>query len=195
MIAIGLGVGTLGFFSESIFFRDYWRPPLLLQVGNFGGIEDFLFGLAAGGIGSVAYDVLFKKRLRSKNNPHHWIVPFVLISEVASVAIFYGALGLNSIYASSIGLLIPSLLVILLRKDLIWETLLSAVLAGATLILIESALLVFAPTYLERYFLLYGSTKLIFGLAPITELIWGMSFGAIVGSVYEFDYGKSPVRK
>ena len=54
-------------------------------------------------------------------------------------------------------------------------------------------LILLLPIYLEKYFLLHGKVLLIFGTAPITELIWGLSFGAIAGPLYDFKQGTEPV--
>lgn len=192
MITAGVGVGIVGIFSEYVFFQDYWKPPLLFKLENFGGIEDFFFGLAFGGIGVVVYDVVFHKRLKRKFHPQKWIIPVVIFSEFVSVYLFFHVLKINSIYASAIGFIIPVIIIIFFRKDLLKEIIFSAILAGLLLVSVESFLLLFAPTYLEKYFLLHGEVILIFGNAPITELIWGLSFGALAGPLYDFKEGTKP---
>lgn len=194
MIAAGIIVGTIGIFSEFVFFQDYWNPPLIFRFGKFGGIEDFLFGSAFGGIGVVLYDVIFHKKLRKSFHPQVWIAPIVILSQLLSVYLFFYLLGINSIYASAIGFIIPLIAIISFRKDLILEVIFSAILAGLLLISVELFMLLFAPEYLENYFLLHGKTLLIFGVAPITELIWGMCFGALAGPLYDFKEGTRPIR-
>jgi hypothetical protein len=193
MLSAGVIVGLIGILSESVFFQDYWTPPLLFRFGIFGGIEDFLFGIVAGGVGVVIYDVVFHKRLRRSYHPQIWIMPIVLISQVLSVIIFFKGLGFNSIYASSVGFLVPAILIIYWRRDLAVEVLLSAVLSGLVLVSIEFLMLIFAPAYLENYFLLHKKTLLIFGVIPLTELIWGVSFGALAGPLYDFSKGTRPI--
>ncbi len=193
MLSAGLVVGLIGILSESVFFQDYWVPPLLFRFGKFGGIEDLLFGLVAGGVGVVIYDVVFHKRLRRSCHPQSWIIPIVLISQIVSIAVLFNGMGYNSIYASAIGFLVPVAIIILFRKDLITEVLISAVLAGFVLISIEFLMLVFAPTYLDKYFLLHKQTLLIFGAVPLTELIWGVAFGALAGPLYDFKQGTRPI--
>lgn len=193
MVKIGLFLGVVGVFSESVFFRDYWNPPLIFRFGPYGGIEDFIFGFAVGGIGTAIYYFTLHKRFRKKNHPHFWIIPTIGIIECLSLFILNYLLRINSIYASSIGLIIPSLIIMLIRKDLIIETILSAIMTAFLLVFVESVLLIFASGYLSHYYFLYRKVPLLFGLAPITELIWGISFGAIVGPLYDFDYGDGPV--
>ena len=193
MLTAGIAIGIIGILSESVFFQDYWNPPLIFRFGKFGGIEDFLFGLAFGGIGVVIYDVIFHKKLRRSFHPQTWIIPTVILSELISVYIFFHLLEVNSIYASAIGFMFPVITILLIRNDLIFETFFSAILAGLLLVFVEIFMLLFAPTYLEKYFLLHGQVLLIFGIAPLTELIWGICFGALVGPLYDFKQGTRPI--
>jgi hypothetical protein len=191
MLRAGVAVGIIGILSEGVFFRDYWHPPLLFHIWRFGGVEDFFFGLAFGGICVVLYDVVFHKRLRKKGYPHYWITTVLIISEILAVVTLTGHI--NSIYASAIGFIIPAGIIIVMRRDLIPETLLSALLGGAILALVEMILLLMAPTYLERYYYLYGKAPLIFGVVPFTEFLWGACFAAIIGPLRDFEYGFAPV--
>lgn len=191
MIHAGVAVGVVGIFSEGVFFRDYWNPPMLFRIGRFGGIEDFFFGLAFGGICVCAYDVIFHKRLRRKGYPHYWITLLLIVSEVLSVILL--SRYMNSIYASAIGFLIPAGTIIAIRRDLIAETLLSALIGGTILASVEMFLLVLAPSYLENYYLLYNKAPLIFGVIPLTEFLWGASFAALVGPWRDFEFGYAPI--
>ena len=192
MIRMGIAVGILGVLSEAVFFQDYWHPPLVIRFGRFGGIEDFFFGFSFGGICVALYDVVFHKRLKKKGYPHYWIIPLLVVSEVLSILIL--SQYMNSIYASAIGFVLPAAAVIAVRRDLIVETVFSAILGASLLILMEMILLLLAPNYLRQYFLLYGEVPLIFGVVPITEFLWGAAFAAIVGPLRDFEFGYAPVR-
>lgn len=191
MLRMGIAVGLVGILSEAVFFRDYWHPPLLFHIGRFGGIEDFLFGIFFGGVCVVIYDVAFHKRLQKKSYPHYWITSLLVASELLSVLLLTPFI--NSIYASAIGFIAPALAVMIWRRDLIAETLLSAFLGGSLLVFIEMMALLLAPHYLQDYFFLYGKVPMIFGVVPITEFIWGASFAAIVGPLRDFEFGYAPV--
>lgn len=193
MIRIGLLVGVIGVLFEVFFFQDYWNPPLLFRFGKFGGIEDFLFGFATGGISTAIYAFLFRKRFHKKNSPHYWIIPTMVGIELLSFFIFFYLCRFNSIYASAIGFLISAVTIVTIRKDLITESIVSAVVTALLLVLVESLLLVFAVGYLRQYYFLYGKMLLLFGYTPITELIWGLSFGAAIGPLYDFASGTVPL--
>ncbi len=193
MVKIGFGVGITGILAEPVFFQDYWRPYLLFSFGHFGGIEDFFFGFALGGVGTALYDVVFHKRFRRKGHPHLWIVPLLILSELLCILIFFNGLKVNSIYASAIGFVIPAFIIMVVRKDLIVETIFSAILVGSLMVFLEMLVLLFAPTYLENFYLLYGKAPLLFGIVPITEFIWGALFASVAGPLYDFNYGNVPI--
>ncbi len=191
MLRTGIAVGLAGVLSEGVFFRDYWHPPLLFRLGHYGGIEDFFFGVAFGGICVCIYDVFFHKRLRRKKHPHYWITSLLIISEVLAVETLTPFM--NSIYASAIGFLLPAAVIIIMRRDLIPETLLSALLGGSILAFMEMVLLILAPNYLKQYYFLYGKAPLIFGIVPLTEFLWGAAFAALVAPWRDFEFGYVPI--
>ena len=191
MLRMGIAVGIAGVFSEGVFFRDYWHPPLVIRFDRFGGIEDFFFGIAFGGICVALYDVVFHKRLKRKGFPHYWIMSLLILSELICVKGLTPYI--NSIYASAIGFIIPAIIIIYLRRDLIAETLLSALLGGSILAFMEMIMLALAPSYLKQYYFLYGKVPLIFGIVPLTEFLWGAAFAAVVGPIRDFEFGYVPI--
>jgi len=196
MVISGIGVALVGIISEKIFFQDYWNPPLIYRFGTFGGIEDLMFGFAAGSIGAVLFNVIFRKKSVQNRKPKIIILPIVIISEYLSVQILTNLIQINSIYSSAIGFLIPALIIISTRRELLLDTILSAFACGIILILTEGVLLVtFGQNYLENFYLLHGKAPILFGIFPITEFIWGFSFGAIIGPLYEFATGRSVASK
>jgi hypothetical protein len=189
MITSGIIIAILGMVVESVFFQDYWTPPLLFRFGPLGGLEDLLFGFSAGSVGAVLYKVIFHKYIQKKRNPHFWIVPFMIITELIFLFVVTPLIKVNSIYTSALGFIIPAIIICTFRKDLIIESILSAVIGGSILIIGEAVMLLFNPDYLQKYFHLHGKVILILGLAPVTELIWGMAFAALIGPMFDFEYG------
>lgn len=192
MLISGIVVAIIGVLSERTFFSDYWNPPLILKFGNFGGIEDIMFGFAAGGIGAVIFNVIFSTRLIANRKPRHLIIPSVFISEYVSIFVLHGMLGINSIYASAVGFCIPAMGMLIVRRDLLWDAVYSAAVTGFILVVAEGVLLALTGgEYLERFYLLHGEAPVLFGIFPVTEFLWGLSFGALIGPVYEFATGRS----
>ncbi len=93
----------------------------------------------------MLYEAYFKRRLRSGAHHHYWIIPLMALSEY--LWLYYGvAQGLNSIFASAAGLLLPALLIVMIRRDLIRDALFSGLIFATLLALFETVLLIMAPT-------------------------------------------------
>lgn len=184
----------LGTLTEILYFQDYWRPLSILQV-NIGPIwlllEDFLFVFAISGIGAVMYEILFHKRIAKKKKNFHkkyGLFTIIIISILLTLALFY--LGINSIFATTIGFAVFALLIILQRRDLLADSLLSGLCVMLTLFVAYTIFYNFITNteeIVKQQWLLYGTPldKRIFNI-PFTELIWGFSAGMFVGPLYAF---------
>ena len=109
---------------------DWWQPPTIW--GTKVGIEDALTGFAAGGLMTALYEVVFKKNLYKRRHDFHkgrGLILFILLN-LLMILLFYG-LGLTSFVASSISIVLMSVLMLYRRKDLIID----AIGSGALMVL------------------------------------------------------------
>ena len=189
MLFMGVIFSIFGFLLELFFFLDYWKPPLIFKLSPFGGIEDLLFGLAVGGVGCALYDVCFPKSQSKRTGGHGWVLPFVFVTELISILVLTTLLGINSIYSSAVGFGTCGLIIVILRRDLIKRAIFTSIFGGLLLVAGESLFLMIYPSYLSAYFLLNNKIGLLFGLVPVTELIWGVAFGFMIGTIYNFHDG------
>lgn len=129
MLIMSTMVAPMGPLSEIFYRRDYWRPELF--SGQAIGIEDLLFGFAIGGIAGVIYECLLGKRFLKRHSKVQTIWMFV-VAIFGITWMFVGniVLGFNSIYVSTTGFLVVGFLVILRRKDLLGDALLSGLFMG-----------------------------------------------------------------
>lgn len=182
---------VLGPLSEFFYFRDYWSPQSVFNFSilNFPiMLEDVLFGFVIGGIGSVIYEIILKKKqknVRSKPNKIYIVILFLVV--------FLGCLFLkiNSIFASSLGFISSGVYILFKRKDLFFNSLLSGLLTSFVMFLIYNFLFNFLfknPNDLfETGWHLYNTNlgALFLGI-PVTELVWAFSWGFLAGPLYEF---------
>jgi len=193
MLAMSIAGGIIGPFSEYWYFKDYWNPPMILRPSwPFGGLEDVLFGFAIGGIAAAAYEVLLRERLvcpTASKRRQNWVLLVFPAAVVMSLLILTDIFGLNSIYASSVAFLILFALMVKLRPDLFRD----AIFSGLLVMLVMFAIYFFyLPSFIGRYgrelWQLYGTSGgvLILGRVPLTEMLWGMTWGMVGGPLYEF---------
>jgi len=192
MLVLSAVCAILGPISEYWYFADYWKPPMVVDLDwPFGGLEDLLFGFSIGGISAAVYEVLLRKRLvcpREKPR-QNWILLVFPVLVVTTMVTLNTICGLNSIYASSIAFVIAFGLMVKARPDLFWDAALSGLLVTSIMFVLY---FFYLPYFLreigrEAWFL-YDTSHgtLILGRVPLTEMIWGVTWGMVGGPLYEF---------
>lgn len=182
--------------SEIWYFADYWKPEIVLPLPFIGGLEDLLFGFSIGGIGAFAYESLFLKGLCfcEKKKKREWFLLVFFAFEGLVMIILNNLLGLNSIYASAIGMIVFAVIMLTLRRDLIIHAVGSAILVAGVMFLIYYLGQEFFPEghfWMERIWKLSGTSEgvILFKHIPWTEMLWGLSWGLVWGPMYEFLVG------
>lgn len=201
MLIMSLIVALFGPISELWYFADYWRPEIALPL-PVGGVEDMLFGFSIGGIGAFAYESLFVNGLcfcEAKKERREWFLLVFAGIIGLSMIILNNILGINSIFASSAGMVVAASLMLYKRPDLIPNALGSAVLVAGVMFVIYFLGQEFFPTahlWMSRIWLFYGKPEgiIIARHIPWTEMVWGLSWGLVWGPMYEFLVGARAIR-
>jgi hypothetical protein len=188
MIFSGVLLGVLSILTARFFINDYWHPENLNKLRFV--IGDFFFGFFPGAVACVIYEGLFSKRLLKRDSRYHWklfIWPLLIIG--GALFFFFLYLGLNSMYASSIALIVMAIVIVIFRRDLFWDTILSSLLYGLICMVGYKILFSIYPGILEAWWLSAGASgTLIIGI-PIEELVFQFSLGMAMGPIYEFVIG------
>lgn len=197
MLIMSLITASFGPISEIWYFADYWKPEIALPLPIIGGVEDFLFGFSIGGIGAFAYESLFVRgvcKCEEKKLKKDWFL-FVFFAIVgASMIILNNLLELNSIFASSIGMIVVAAIMLYFRPDLIANALGSAVMVAGVMFVIYylgQELFPGGHAWMEGIWMLSGTPQgiILFKHIPWTEMLWGLSWGLVWGPMYEFLVG------
>ncbi|MEN9604382.1 MAG: hypothetical protein RJB39_67 [Candidatus Parcubacteria bacterium] len=180
--------GLIGPLSEVWYLQDYWHPQLF--NGWIIGIEDFLFGFFIGGIAAVIYEELFSRHLynirKTKLSP---IVFMWMILALCAGNIFF-TLGLNSIYVSMVTFMLFALIIIIYRKDLLMDSLMSGILMGICFFSCYLIFLTLFPQAIDAWWKLKNISGIFVWKIPIEELLWAFGMGLMAGPLYEFVTGK-----
>lgn len=197
MFIMSLITASFGPISEIWYFADYWKPEIALPLPIIGGVEDLLFGFSIGGIGAFAYESLFVRgicKCEEKKLKREWFL-FIFFAVVgASMIILNNLLGLNSIFASSLGMFIVAAIMLYFRPDLITNAVGSAFLVAGMMLVIYFLGQEFFPSshaWMLRIWKLSETSQgvIIFKHIPWTEMLWGLSWGLVWGPMYEFLVG------
>jgi len=189
MLVVGIGVAVLAPFLELFWYTiDWWQPATITNTKV--GIEDLLLGFTNGGIAAVLYETVFRKRLyqREFKNPLkkiQLIIPPILGISIASIC--FWVFQIHSFYSNLIALFISLFLILLWRKDLIINSLMSGILLVIVCLpFYLIGILWLAPGYVQRSWLFENLTGILFWGIPIEDLIWYFIVGLVLGPFYEF---------
>jgi len=184
MIFSSLLCTPLGF-SDYFFLNDYWSIPTLFNLKP--GIESFLFALLIGGVSSALYKTIFKKKLVQNGEKNKYALLIFLLSLTVPMIILNLFFRLDLIYDGIISIIISTILILSMRKDLIKESIIGGLLFVAVyfmgLLILDKILF---PGFILNYWNLDMLTGAMLFSIPLEEILWGFSFGALWSLVYEF---------
>lgn len=197
MIRAGLFGGLMAPPAEYWYFSDYWRPP-----GLFGYkivfIEDFLFGFAVTGLSAIVYEVLFNAQYEKTARNYKKLFLGMFAFGIGLMMLFNTVLGFNSMITSCICFVFFTVFVLVLRPDLLMQSVLSAFLMLIVILIVYVPLFdIFNTTYWQKYWLLYGTNPwgiILFGNIPLTELMWYFFWGGFAGIAHPFASGRVRVK-
>jgi hypothetical protein len=198
MLGVSLALVPLAPLGQYLFLQDYWRPPVLFPIPagpyQVGGVFDLLFSFAFGGIATASYYVISGNTLVSgRYRAHYWLIGAFLALQTLTLAVLTVYLRINSIFSSSIAFLAVFAVCLTWRKDLLKVGIISGAICGIALAGAEAVLSFVVPAYLSHYWLLFdtGSGFLIVDRVPLTEALWGTTFGLSVGVLIDATFGSS----
>jgi len=183
--------------TQLIYFTDYWNPDYIFQIHIFGavtGIEDFLSSFFFGGIASIIYEVIHRRRI-TKDNPHAITVVYLLAIFVALFVVFYYT-NIQSIWASSLALLVLAAFVLLSNKEIITDALWTSIYMVVLVIFGYGTLLFFFPEMYSALWFEYAfSSGITFINVPLEEIVWFFALGLAFGGLYEYAVGVRQYRR
>jgi len=181
--------------TEPLFVPEYWFPPSLFDLADKTSfdIESLIFSFAIGGIGTVLYNLIFKRSLteiphtersHQKHRLHNYIllVPIIIFLALALIT------SLNHIYCGIIGLFVGGLATLYCRPDLKGKIWLGGILFTILYFIYFGSILVFYPQYVDLYWNLDNLTHILLLGIPLEELLFAFTFGMYWSGLYEHLY-------
>ena len=187
-IIVGLIVALFAPITDYLFFfSDYWRPEYSMSLNLKSvvvGIESPLFGFLIGGISTAIYE-FFMKRKALFSKPRNFLTILVIISNISGVFLLI-LIGLNSIWASVIMLILCSLYMVYKDKDLKGDMFWSSITLTFIIIVLYSIWFWIYPDAYQKFWIVNNLSGLKIGRIPIEEVVWFFSAGLFIGILYEF---------
>lgn len=194
MLTMSAAITPLGLLNP-VFAVDYFRPEYVFPFphAQFSGLEDLLWAFFIGGIAAVVYEEIFRRMFHRRGKRPHPLVMFsISVSAGALFIISALVLSLSSILVGCVLLTLMALIEIVLRPDLLRESIVAGVVTAAIMFLSYIAWLI--PLYPDAILEFWVNTHLIFGV-PYQEILFGFAWGLVAGPAYEFALGLAEVRR
>lgn len=176
--------------ADILYTQDWWKP--LTLTGTRIGVESFLVGFMIGGISSVIYEEIFKKRLKirkfSKIKKERANLRFLFIL-IISALLFFGSfylLQFSSLTATIISLFIPTIFIWIKRKDLILDSLVTGLLLVVVASLVYTILEFLTPGWIQSFWYFKDIPSVVLFNLPLNDIIWYFLAGLFIGPLYEY---------
>lgn len=187
--------------TEPLFVPEYWLPPSLFNMAEKTGfdIESLIFSFAIGGIGTVMYNLIFKRRFvemphterRHKRHALHVYILFVPVLVFVVQSLFTD---LNHIYCGVTALFFGGLATLYCRPDLKGKIWVGGILFTALYFVYFGSILPFYPEYVELYWNLDNLTHILILGIPLEEFLFAFTFGMYWSGLYEHLYWRKVMK-
>jgi len=170
-----------------VFYSDYWRPQYLIGLNINGvslGLESPLFGFLIGGISTVIYEAITRKKAVF-SKPRNKLALIVIILNILGT-LFLTYIGFNSIWASVAMLILGSIYMVYVDRNLIDDMFWSPIILTVIIIALYSLWFWIYPDAYHKFWVVQKMTGIFLGKIPIEEIFWFFSAALFLGILYEF---------
>ena len=187
--------------TEPLFVPEYWFPPSLFDLAKKTefDIESLIFSFAIGGIGTVLYNLIFKRGLAEiphteRSHQRHRLHIYILFIPVIVFGILALFTTLNHIYCGSIALFVGGLATLYCRSDLKRKIWVGGILFTVLYFIYFGSILPIYPQYVELYWNLDNLTHILVLGIPIEELLFAFTFGMYWSGLFEHLYWRKLIQ-
>lgn len=146
-------------------------------------IERILLGFSFGAISTSIYEIFFHKKITPLKHPLRKKLVWLTLGPLLFL-LFQFVFGQVLIISILAGFLVDIIVVILIRKDLIWDMLFSGLCMGILFIIIFTATMRGIPGQTEHLWFSNSFSGVNLFSLPVEEIITVFFFGALWGPLY-----------
>lgn len=189
MIVFSLVISVSGPISNFLYMKDWWSPISFFGP-PVGILESLLVAFSGAGIMCVIYEDIFKKRIRLRKQRNIRLdnkkMAFLMGSVFTLMYVLYYLFELNSFLSINLALAYAILMILVSRKDLIPEAIVSAFLMLVVAIVVYTGLEFLTPGWIDAFWHWKNVPKIIILNVPIDDVINYLLIGGCMGVLYEY---------
>lgn len=189
--------GGAGIVSEFWYFSDYWDPPSIFGLAVVS-IEDVLFGFLITGVSVSIFDFILSKDSKKSGKGNKKLFGVFFILGLLGLLLFNNFLGFRSILVTSFFFIAFSVIMVIIRHDLLFPSIVSGIFMVIIMAIIYSIVFgIISPEYWNKY-LIYKEMNfdlIVCKYIPPSELLWYFAWGCFVGAAYDFTSGRIKTSK
>ncbi len=171
---------------------DWWHP--LTITGSRVGVEDIIIGFVSGGVATIIYSDVFKMKMSGKKAVKVGNLPLNIALGLFIIGILFWGFGMSSFLSSTVSMLVFGSIIVVFRKDLFVDAVMSGVLTVIAVLPFYYFLIYFSPGWIDMTYDLSLSGIKFTGI-PVEELVFYFLFGFCVGPSYEYWKGRKLVKR
>jgi 4-amino-4-deoxy-L-arabinose transferase-like glycosyltransferase len=185
MLHVSLLFAFAGPIADYFYFKDWWVPQTM--SGSWVSVEAFTAAFALGGVAAVVYEFITHKRLSKKHGSKKVEYERVAVCVVLLVGVFVLTFGLtNSFVATIVSLGCVTVFILYQRKDLFWDSVVSAIALVFIAQAVYALLTFLTPGWVEAFFYFHNVPYMYVGALPIDDFFWYLAAGAAISPMYEY---------
>lgn len=182
-------IGTPTVLVEPFFVPGYWMPDSIISPKL--SIEDFIIGFSATGVAVVLYRIFANRQSPKKLKISVLRLSLLIIFGLFVTFSIYYLIHINFIYATIIGGGAVTLLCLVKKSVTIKEVVLASLSFGIFYVVLFYLISNFLLPDLIKMWNLKSLSGVVVAKVPLEEMLWGLSFGALVGPALSFICPKS----
>lgn len=139
---------------------------------------------------ATLYEVLFKRTFYKRKMHHHMsggLTILLILAQMTSWFVY--GIGVTTFWASTIAMTAVAIIMLVIRKDLFINSLLSGILMAAVSFLFYFFTILLSPNWLKVTYLSGLSGIRLIGI-PIEEFVFWFLAGMVFGPLYEYWQGE-----
>src|SRR3989344_6395340 len=185
-IIFGIG-GPLG---DILYTKDWWNPLTITNTKI--GFEAIFVGFMIGGIAAVIYEDIFKKKIKIRKKirkiKRKENINLLLMLSLAFLLFFesFYLLNLNSLLSTVVALVVPTMIIYILRRDLIIDSLATGFLLVIVAIIVYSVVEIFTPGRIVSFWHFKNVPNIVIFNLPLDDIILYFFSGLFICSLYGY---------